>query len=245
MRVSSPIERLFVRPVVIDEHRLHVDHLLAARPRPIHEVPPYDIMVTPVQAIFPAFRVAHGPQSIHDEGDPVRIQSRPLWKHLQKCVRCSMSPCHDVGMRGRRVLQIEWAFLLTVVRIGARGCRSRSTDLPYRSRSRPGSPASGTRSPAYRTDPLYSTLRCLSGTHQRDLAARAVPFPRLLALRDVLPDPVQTCSNTSAGIVKLGLTAVFDAQHGGPATGSSPVSWGAIDVIFVNLTMPETLRVGG
>ena len=38
--------------------------------------------------------------------------------------------------------------------------------------------------------------------------------------------------------VKLGLTAVFDAQHGGPATGSSPASWGAIDVIFVNLTMP-------
>ena len=145
-------------------------HIIAARPRPIHEVPPYDIMVTPVQVIFPAFRVAHGPQSIHDEGDPVRIQSGPLWKHLQKCVRCSMSPCHDVGMRGRRVLQIEWAFLLTVVRIGARGRRSRSTDLPYRSRSRPASPASGTRSPAYRTDPLYSTLRCLSGTHQRDLA---------------------------------------------------------------------------
>ena len=36
----------------------------------------------------------------------------------------------------------------------------------------------------------------VSGTHQRELAARAVP--RLLALRDVLPDPVQTCGNTSA-----------------------------------------------
>ena len=36
-------------------------------------------------------------------------------------------------------------------------------------------------------------------THQRDLAARAVP--RLLALRDVLPDPVQTCGNTSASFL--------------------------------------------
>ena len=42
----------------------------------------------------------------------------------------------------------------------------------------------------------------------------------------------------SSGIVKLGLTAVFDAQHGGVATGSSPVSWGLIDELFVNLTMP-------
>ena len=41
-----------------------------------------------------------------------------------------------------------------------------------------------------------------------------------------------------AGIVKLGLTAVFDAQHGGVATGWSPVSWGLIDELFVNLTMP-------
>ena len=41
-----------------------------------------------------------------------------------------------------------------------------------------------------------------------------------------------------AGIVKLGLTAVFDAQHGGVATGWSPVFWGLIDELFVNLTMP-------
>ena len=41
-----------------------------------------------------------------------------------------------------------------------------------------------------------------------------------------------------AGIVKLGLTAVFDAQHGGVATGWSPVFWGLIDEFFVNLTMP-------
>ena len=30
------------------------------------------------------------------------------------------------------------------------------------------------------------------------LAARAVPVPRLLALRDVLPDPVQTLANKAA-----------------------------------------------
>ena len=32
--------------------------------------------------------------------------------------------------------------------------------------------------------------------------------------------------------------AAFDAQHGGFATGWSPVSWGSIDELFVNLTMP-------
>ena len=38
--------------------------------------------------------------------------------------------------------------------------------------------------------------------------------------------------------VKLRLTAVSDAQHGGFATGWSPVYWGSIDDLFVNLTMP-------
>ena len=37
------------------------------------------------------------------------------------------------------------------------------------------------------------------------------------------------------GIVTLRLAAAFDAQHGGFATGWSPVSWGAIDELFVNL----------
>ena len=41
------------------------------------------------------------------------------------------------------------------------------------------------------------------------------------------------------GIVKLRLTAVSDAQHGGFATGWSPVYWGSIDDLFVNLTMPS------
>ena len=39
------------------------------------------------------------------------------------------------------------------------------------------------------------------------------------------------------GIVKLKLTAVLDAQHGGFTTGWSPVSWGSIDELFVNLTV--------
>ena len=39
--------------------------------------------------------------------------------------------------------------------------------------------------------------------------------------------------------VKLRLAAVFDAQYGGFATGLSPVSWGLIDELFANLTMPR------
>ena len=38
------------------------------------------------------------------------------------------------------------------------------------------------------------------------------------------------------------LTAVFDAQHGGFATGWSPVSWRLFDELFVNLTMPSGLQ---
>ena len=41
------------------------------------------------------------------------------------------------------------------------------------------------------------------------------------------------------GIVKLRPTAVLDAQHGGFTAGSSPVSWGSIDELFVNLTIPK------
>ena len=36
-------------------------------------------------------------------------------------------------------------------------------------------------------------------------------------------------SGARRGIVKLRLTAVFDAQHGGFETGWSPISWGSID----------------
>ena len=53
------------------------------------------------------------------------------------------------------------------------------------------------------------------------------------------PTPQRPGSGTTReGIVKLRLTAVFDAQHGGFETGWSPISWGSIDELFVNLTMP-------
>ena len=44
--------------------------------------------------------------------------------------------------------------------------------------------------------------------------------------------------STQGGIVKLRLTAVSDPQHGGFTAGSSPVSWGSLDELFVNLTAP-------
>ena len=47
----------------------------------------------------------------------------------------------------------------------------------------------------------------------------------------------------SRGIVKLWLTAVSDPQHGGFTAGSSPVSWGSIDELFVNLTVPVAVHV--
>ena len=49
---------------------------------------------------------------------------------------------------------------------------------------------------------------------------------------------VHDCLVHLEGIVKLRLKAVSDAQHGGFATGLSPVSWGSIDELFVNLTIP-------
>ena len=45
--------------------------------------------------------------------------------------------------------------------------------------------------------------------------------------------------------VKLRLAVVFDAQYGGFATGWSPVSWGSIDELFVNLTMPQAGNAAG
>ena len=43
------------------------------------------------------------------------------------------------------------------------------------------------------------------------------------------------------GNVKLRLTAVSDPQHGGFTAGSSPVSWGSIDELFVNLIVSMIL----
>ena len=63
------------------------------------------------------------------------------------------------------------------------------------------------------------------------------------ACRAVMPSVLhctdQYANNRAEGIVKLRLTAVSDAQHGGFATGWSPVYWGSIDDLFVNLTMPS------
>ena len=47
------------------------------------------------------------------------------------------------------------------------------------------------------------------------------------------------------GIVKLRPTVVVDAQHGGFTAGSSPVSWGSIDELFVNLTIPYQFMMDG
>ena len=52
-------------------------------------------------------------------------------------------------------------------------------------------PDAGERSNGLRTEEREKLRRRL-------LAARAVPFPRLLALRDVLPDPGQTRANKAA-----------------------------------------------
>ena len=51
--------------------------------------------------------------------------------------------------------------------------------------------------------------------------------------------PPGELTTPAAGIVKLRLTAVSDPQHGGFTAGSSAVSWGSIDELFVNLTVPS------
>ena len=61
------------------------------------------------------------------------------------------------------------------------------------------------------------------------------------AVKRGLPHQCHRATSAGSGMmltVKLRLAAVFDAQHGGFATGWSPVSWGSIDELFVNLTMP-------
>ena len=72
-----------------------------------------------------------------------------------------------------------------------------------------------------------------SATSQNARAYGRVLGPSALRAgqEDRQPQPV-------GGIVKLRLTAVSDTKPGGFATGLSPVSWGSIDELFVNLTMP-------
>ena len=58
--------------------------------------------------------------------------------------------------------------------------------------------------------------------------------------------PVQLIADALRdGIVKLRLTAVSDPQHDGFTAGSSPVSWGSIDELFVNLTVLVTVTRHG
>ena len=67
------------------------------------------------------------------------------------------------------------------------------------------------------------------GTEKHPLAGSRLPYYLLTSSRS---------GKSRAGIVKLKLTAVFDVQHGGFTTGWNPVSWGALDELLVNLTMP-------
>ena len=58
------------------------------------------------------------------------------------------------------------------------------------------------------------------------------------------PHPIRRMPACGAGgdarlAVKLRLTTVSDAQHGGFTTGSGPVSWGSIGSLFANLTIPR------
>ena len=55
-------------------------------------------------------------------------------------------------------------------------------------------------------------------------------------LRRTVSDLTLDTQILSEGIAKLRLTAVSDPQHGGFTAGSSPVSWGSIDELCVNLT---------
>ncbi len=57
-----------------------------------------------------------------------------------------------------------------------------------------------------------------------------------------LPLSFEANQGQTDGIVKLRLTAVFDAQYGGFETGWSAISWGSIGELFVNLTMPAIVR---
>ena len=71
--------------------------------------------------------------------------------------------------------------------------------------------------------------------------AMMVPSMQRILLQTVLrlQPGIRTLVDPFAGIVKLRLTTVLDAQHGGFATGWPPASWGSIDELFVNLTMPS------
>ena len=84
----------------------------------------------------------------------------------------------------------------------------------------------------------------LSTKSDAELMAPIAPGPIMGGVADPWPRcsgswTTATLDTPFAGIVKLRLTAVVDAQHGGFATSSSPVSWGSIDALFVTLTIPS------
>ena len=53
----------------------------------------------------------------------------------------------------------------------------------------------------------------------------------------VLPDEAGI-GHAPQSVAKVASERILDAQHGGFTTGWSPASWGSIDELLVNLTMP-------
>ena len=86
--------------------------------------------------------------------------------------------------------------------------------------------------------------RALDGRSSRRVseAVEAAPSPgseRVACVRVGFPG---TREASSSGSVTLKLTDVSDAQQSGVETCWSPVSWGSIDEIFVNLTSPLRIQ---
>ena len=86
--------------------------------------------------------------------------------------------------------------------------------------------------------------RALDGRSSRRVseAVGAAPSPgseRVACVRVGFPG---TREASSSGSVTLKLTDVSDAQQSGVETCWSPVSWGSIDEIFVNLTSPLRIQ---
>ena len=103
VHIPQPVERLPVHPVVVGEHRLHVDHLVAPGFRPVHEVPPHNIMAAPIPPVLPTLRVAVGPDTVHDENDLGRSQPGSLGQHPQKRVYHAAGGRHQIRVSRCRI----------------------------------------------------------------------------------------------------------------------------------------------
>ena len=117
--------------------------------------------------------------------------------------------------------------------VSSRVARRRHADAAVsaagRLRYRPGFNPRRQRSPTPKPDYVlfrHGHVVAIADAKYRDLWEQSLP-PSMLYQLSVY------------GIVKLRPTAVLDAQHGGFTAGSSPVSWGSIDELFVNLTIPR------